>query len=276
MTTRDRETLPADVREIEAPQPAEISGVAALPEGYAVVGDEDPHHGYIWPGGQRFDLPKGLRGPESIAVGRGPDGNLLWLVLDEKRRTVVDRQGGHYKLPKEFDERAGRGAEGLGVRWTEAGWQLAVAWEGGFYDPGHKRLGGQWARPKVALCPWETGIGYAGEPQSLFELDVPQPSPGQRFRASDLTWMEDDLLVLLTATDAAREHTRHTWLQRFDLQGQPRGTPLKLEERWPKYWEDKNWEALDRTWDGAGLVLGHDEKDPRRHCALAVFPYTPV
>ena len=58
------EILPAGVSEVPAPHPLEISGVAAVPGGYAVVGDEDNEHGRIWPGGARFDFAGKLKGPE--------------------------------------------------------------------------------------------------------------------------------------------------------------------------------------------------------------------
>jgi hypothetical protein len=104
-------------------------------------------------------------------------------------------------------------------------------------------------------------------------LDVPEPSAKQRFRLPDLTWAGDHLLVLLASTDKKRRKRKHTWLQRFDLEGRPFGEPLKLEKAWGHYHDDKNWEGLDWTLSGTGLVMAYDEKAPDNHRALVVFPF---
>ena len=261
---------PSGVTEIPAPHPLEISGVAAVPGGYAVVGDEDPKHGRIWPAGLKFKLPGKLKGPESIDVAFAPDGSELWLVLGEKKRKLVDLQGGKYTFGKEFDEVAGRGLEGVTARWQNGSWQVAVCWEGGFFDSKTK-LEGKFTKPRVALLNWTPGKKRTKDPEKVFELDVIQPSRGQRFRAADLTWDAGDLLVLLASTDKKRDKKSHTWLQRFDLDGRRLGDPIKLEELWGSYRADKNWEALDHTLDGKGMVMGYDEKDEKKHRALVVF-----
>lgn len=270
-------SVPEGVREIAAPWPLEISGVAAVPGGYAVVGDEDPKHGRFWPSGGRFALPGKLKGPESIAVGYGPDAAELWLLLGEKKGRIVDGVGGSYTLGKSFAEEDGRGAEGLAVRWHEERWQVAVAWEGGYYDAEGGK-GGIFALPRVALLTWEPGAKPGGKKhrhrlERVFDLQVPLPSQNERFRVPDLIWDGDGILALLVSTDASREVRSHVWIQRFDLDGQPDRAPLKLEERWGAYCAGRNWEALDRTLDGAGLVLGFDEKDPDTRRVLVVFPY---
>ncbi len=268
------ETLPADLFEVEAPWPLEISGVAAIPGGYAVVGDEEPECGRIWPGGVRFALPGNLKGPESIDVGFRPDGEPLWLVLGEKRRRLIDLDGGQYEFDKRFKEKGGRGLEGVAVRWRDEAWQVAVVWEGGFFDWKPKtKLRGDFRKPKVAIFNWEPGEGPVSNRLDVIKLEVPMPSDTQRFRASDLVWDGDSVLVLLTSTDKRRQARDHTWLQRFDLAGQPVGEPFKLEERWGRYSEGKNWEAMDWTLNGDWLVLGYDTKDVQAHRALAVFAY---
>ena len=267
--------LPTGVREVAAPWPLEISGVAAVPGGYLVVGDEDPKYGRIWPGGGRFALPAKLKGPESVAWAAAPSGETLCLVLGEKKRRLVDLQGGSCKLSKDFAEEHGRGCEGLALRWDEtsgAGWQAAVAWEGGFYDWDSPRKG-EVAAPRIALLPWLPGKKQKMTTEAVITLELPQPSAGQRFRVPDLAWDGEGFLVLLASTDRTRKKRAHTWIQRFDLDGKPDGTPLKLEKAWGRYRDGKNWEALDRTFDGTGLVLGHDERDSEKHRALAVFNY---
>ncbi len=84
------ERLPDGVTEVAAPHPLEMSGVAAVQGGFAVVGDEENRHGRIWPCGERFAFPARLRGPESIAVGFGPSGEEIWLVLGEQNRRLID------------------------------------------------------------------------------------------------------------------------------------------------------------------------------------------
>jgi hypothetical protein len=144
---------------------------------------------------------------------------------------------------------------------------VAALWEGGFYNPGAKprkdceRKKGELRRPIVALFTWKPGRG-AASPRELFELAVPDPGDDERFRASDLVWDGDRLLVLLRSTNAADDRFSHTWLQRFDLDGEPVGAPIELEEKWGAYCADKNWEALDWTLDGGKLVMGYDRMGP--------------
>jgi hypothetical protein len=265
------EKLPKGVVEVAAPHPLEISGVAAVPGGYAVVGDEENRHGRIWPSGERFAFPARLRGPESIAVGFGPGGEQLWLVLGEQNRRLIDLDGGSHVLGERFAEDAGRGLEGLAVRWRDGLWQVALSLEGGFYDWKSSRSG-EHAKPRVVLLGWRRGKGCEGTPKVIV-LDVPEPSAKQRFRVPDLAWAGDHLLVLLASTDKKRNKRKHTWLQRFDLEGRPAGEPLKLEKAWGAYHDDKNWEGLDWTLSGARVVMAYDEKDADKHRALVVFRY---
>jgi|GEM_PF-3438118 len=268
-------TPPQGVTEIHAPEPLEISGVAAIPGGYAVVGDDTNDHGRIWPGGARWDINPKVKGPESLDVGFGPDGEEVWFVLGENKRRLSDLSGGTYKFPKAYKEICGRGLEGLAVRKADTGWEVAVLWEGGFYDTRKKKCDppGVFAKPKVAIVFWSPGKGTEG-PVKEFELDVPELGNGERFRAPDLVWHDDELLVLLASEDRGKQHRSHTWLHRFTLDGAAVGEPLKLEEQWGPYREGKNWEALDWTLDGTGLVMGYDAK--RGHRALAVFAFSPL
>jgi hypothetical protein len=263
---------PPGVRVIHAPKPRELSGVAAVPDGYAIVGDGNGKRGRIWPSGTKFALPDGLKGPESIDAAVNPDGEELWLVLGEDRRRLADFSGGAHVFDDDFRETHGRGLEGVAVRWDGADWRVAVLWEGGYFD--YEKGGkGRYARPRVATFAWQKGEGIIAATLNSFELQAEKPSKGQRFRAPDLVWDGDGVLVLLASTDKTRKKRRHTWLQRFDLTGRPDGNPYRLEAAWGEFWEGKNWEALDWTHDGSGLVLGNDAKKKRDEQVLAIFRY---
>ena len=193
-------------------------------------------------------------------------------MLGENGARVFELGGPSDRLPSSFDEVCGRGAEGLAVRWAGDRWQAAVVWEGGFYDtwrPGCDPPA-PFAKPRVAIFEWVPGEGAVGPPRE-FELDVPVLDDGERFRAPDLVWDGDGLLVLITSGNQAGRVFSHSWLQHFTLDGRPVGTPYKLDERWGAYWSGRNWEALDRTLDGTRLVTGFDARKGRR--VLAVFPY---
>jgi hypothetical protein len=259
---------PANLTEIEAPKPLEISGVAAVPGGYAVVGDDTGDHGRIWPGGDTWLIAPPLEGPESLDVGTSPLGETLWLVLDENTRTLADMDGGRYQFPNRFKEVCGRGLEGLALRWN-GGWEVAAVWEGGFYEPDCEAPA-DFARPRVVIFRWQRGQGTQG-PDREFDLDVPRLDDKERFRAPDLTWDGNNLLVLLSSQSKKNKRFSHTWLQAFDIDGKPVGNPFKLEKEWGEYRDKKNWEALDWTIDGSHLVMGFDAKKGRR--VLAVFPY---
>ena len=94
--------VPPGVIEIEAPEPWEISGVAAVPGGYAVVGDETHHEGRTWPDGGYWNILPEVRGPESLDVGFGPDGEEVWFVLGEDNRTLSDNRGTTHQFSIDF------------------------------------------------------------------------------------------------------------------------------------------------------------------------------
>lgn len=268
------EAAPPGVKEIDAPYPLEISGVASVPGGYVVVGDDTVDHGRVWPGGEKWPFPGGkpIRDVESIDVGFAPDGRQLWLVLGEEEARLVDQTGASSSF-SDYKEECGRGLEGVAVRWKEGRWEVAILWEGGFLDPRRcKAKKGEWKNPRAALFYWTLGAG-AAKPHLTFELQVPRPNGKDRFRAPDLVWDGEGLLVLLSSSNLKAKGWSHTWLQKFDLTGQPVSSPTKLQQVWGSYWKGKNWEALDWTLDGKSLVMGYDEKSEKKRRALVVFPW---
>ncbi len=262
---------PAEVTEIKAPDPWEISGVAALPGGFAVVGDKNNEYGRIWPGGVRFKIPVKAKDTESMDVGFGPSGQNLWLFLSEDNRVLVDLSGGEYKFSETYQEICGRGLEGLAVRWHESKWQVAVVWEGGEYKKKCKEFPDRQAlKPRVAILSWKKGSGII-KLEKEFLLDVPNPIDGENFLATDLVWHGDKLMVLLRSLNERSKNYKHTWLQDYTLEGKRTGTPVKLLERWGDYAKNKNFEALDWSTDGKKLVLGYDANKGKR--VLITFPF---
>lgn len=270
--------VPPGVREIEAPLPLEISGVAAIPGGYVVVGDSTDDHARIWPEGGQWWYPDFVPDAEGVDVGFSPDEDTLWIVLSEDQARVLDDKGAGFTLPAAYREVCGRGLEGLAVRWNAEEYEVAVAWEGGFYAPPGadtdcEAKRGQWRNPRVALIDWTPAEG-AISIKKEFELQVPQPSVEERFRAAALVWEGEALLVLLRSQNADDNRFLYHWLQRFDLEGKPAGEPVKLEELWGDYAQGKNWEALDWTVDATGLVMGFDAASGRQFLVVFPWPYS--
>lgn len=271
------ETKPPEIMEIPAPEPDEISGAAAIPDGYAVVGNTTRDHGRIWPGGATWWIDPPLGDPESLDVEFGPDGKLHWFILDEDQRRLVDLDGGSFVLPEDYAEVCSRGLEGLAVRLAEDGtWDIAVLYEGGFYRP-HCPEPKSFAIPRVVILKWAFDTGVITVVKE-FDLKVDRPAQDLRFRAPDLVWDGDGLLVLLASLNekGTDRGFAHTWLQRFDLDGHAVGAPTKLEERWNGYREGKNWEALDWTLDGRHLVTGYDRPLGASELVIFPWPYPPA
>ncbi len=273
--------LPPDVYEIPARHLQKISGVAALADGrFAVVGDGIPSHGHIYPGYKRWTLPSQAIEPESVDVGYGVNDEELWLVLSQKNRMILDLQGGAYQLPKRYSVACGRGLKGVAVRYVPSYWEVAVLWYGGWpngEDDECKKF--SFLKPKVAILHWISGKG-AIEIKKELELNVETPETNHRFKAPDLVWSKNGILVLLGSTKRNGVENKYTWLQEFDLMGNIfKGTPtLKLEEQWGDYRDGggvrkygKNWEALDWTLDEKNLVMGFDTWE--NPMPLVVFPY---
>ena len=256
--------LPPGVREIEAPEPREISGVAWLGPGILVVGDDDAKSAWSWPGGDRLPLPEGLDDTESLDVLTLADGSTLRLFLGEQHAVLADDRGGRTSLPASFAETCGRGAEALTARLDGDRIRVVAGVEGGFFttpcaEPEAARL------PRLAFFDWTPGSG-AGTLREV-ALPVPEPGDGSRFRLTDLAWRGEELWALLaSARPGAKKPYEHTWLQRLDADGQPLGEPRKLEELWGSYRQDRNWEGLDASPEG--WVLGFDAKKGRQFLVL--------
>lgn len=278
--------LPGGAHKVIVTWPHEVSGVAVIDGGYLVVGDENPKHYYTWPQGTAHEVWSADKSRvcdgEAIDVGYGPDGRQIHLLLGEDFHTVYIRGSSPIRLPEAFSEQCKRGVEGLSVRWSNGGWDLAVMWEGGIPDKKHspnERKSKKCKPVRKVNCPLDleprdalvalyrlsadlTSVTHGKtitlETSRLLEIEEPE----EVFRATDLTWYGDQLLVLLGSMPLpgvkGAVH-RRTWIQGFGLDGSLNETmQLRLEDLWKNYRKGKNWEAMDTTLDGRRLVLGYD------------------
>lgn len=287
--------IPDGVTEHTVGWPKEISGVAAVDEGFLVVGNGTSKHYYSWLDGRPHrmwsDDRKRVCDAESIDVGYGPNGEELYVMLGEDFHTVYVRGAPSFSLPKEFEEKCGRGAEGMSVRWSDDGWDLLVLSEGGYYGKKHHTMdkNSNYCKPVMReLCANTENVHppmvvryrlsadgtthiQEGEPFTLETAGLlERDDPDEAFRATDIAWYGDSFIVLLGSTPPANKRIddsfRHTWIKGFDFNGDPtEGMTIKLESEsvWGSYrrgdreWP-KNWEALDTTLDGLRLILGYD------------------
>lgn len=290
--------VPDGVSEVRVNDPDEVSGVAVVPEGYLVVGDGEPRYFYEVTKNAKTEISFGntkgnICDPESIDAGFTPSGERKLFVLGEDAKTVFVQGGRSIPLPAEFFERCNRGAEGLSVRWRDNGWDLVVISEGGIPQKKHVPNEDKTENCKKierVSCPIENAIynpvmaryrlssdGKSARLVNLVTLHtadlLKDQDPSQGFRASDITWYQNNLLVLLGSTPVSRRKKdgyKHTWLKLFTPNGVPiANKTMKLEDQWGEYRDDKNWEALDVKKDGERLVMGYDDK--KKPSALVVF-----
>lgn len=280
---------PEGVNEVTVHCPNEVSGVAAAESGFVVVGDGEPRYVFEFPTNNKRQIAFGNKAgnicdPEAIDVGYKPDGTAVVFILGEDSKTIFVEDGTPIVLPPEFYERCNRGAEGLSVKWSDGGWNLVALSEGGIPNKKHvpnqaKKLNCK--KVKAAKCPLEKAIynpvlayyrvsqdGKIAELKAMSILRtshlLAEVAPSQAFRATDVTWFEEGLLVLLGSgpiSRKAKDGFRHTWIKGFKLDGTPiDNMTIKLEELWGDYREGKNWEGLDTTLDGRNLILSYDSE----------------
>ena len=264
----------------------EVSGVAFLRGALAVVGNEEEENFCLLPygNGQRADClsfkdvldKKKIKDAEAIdVVYRGTaDREGTWFVLSEDDATI--HVSGAYKkirLPRSpFSDqgRCNKGGEGLTVRVRDGGYDIVALSEGGF------GCGDRYETPQLLQCRlvFDSNDAQCGDPVPL-EVGALEgvPDDEEKFRAPDIAWYGNDLLVLLGSEprkiDRKKTSYKRTWLQLFDQTGKPvPNRRMELESVWGVSYQrqsrtkSKNWEALDVSRDGGMAVLGYDLDGP--------------
>jgi hypothetical protein len=250
-------------KEIVVSYPDEISGLSFMGDEIAVVGDSSPGYFARWPSGAKIIFPFKLSDVESIDTVIDESGHQYYWVIDEDTGRLIDSTGAHYQFKAAFSEVCQRGIEGVTVKKEAGYWRVAVVWEGGYYSAKRNCVVKN-NTPMIAVLKWEYGKGIIGEPEYV-PLNVPAIKIGESFRVPDIAWYEDGWLVLLSSTGVAgRPRDRHTWIAKFDAEGEHVRTLIKMENDFPKIWKDQKWEAID--WDEITkrLVLGYDSRKPNK------------
>lgn len=280
---------------------SECSGIVRQNMNLIIVGDESPGTAYI------YKLPDDLRprtGPllhqfsidsdvhrevggalaidlESVEVL--PNGKIV--AISERLHALVGDSRILVEYPDLMGEIGGKGLEGLAISLSG---KVAALWEGGYFEPNKlpPAAGCSWTCPmKPLLCihelPSGTGVIRPNN-ADVVALNVPSPPDlTQSFRAPDLVWAsEDELIVLLSSTDAANKEFRFKWLQRFTSKGHPIGQPLNLCAKGylPQGLRNgrySNFEGLAWFEEGESLVLINDHDDPTRPATAVVLDITP-
>ncbi len=250
------------------------------------------------------------------AIGLTGDGEVI--VLSELLHSLIgkkDKNTKQYSIisyyNKSYTEFGNRGLEGMAVKnSSHGGYELAVLWEGGYpigaIIPEEIRecVDGKSLKPRVLI---HSIPGDDTHKPQQFALDTPLPdneSRGQRYRGSAVAWHEyfvgdnrvDCLIVLLQSENCPPEDSderasyEYKILQKFDLEGNPLGYPIDINEhakkamdnldhifyesigiRMAKHmkaaieslrasdWENVNWEGMGWFEKGKSLVLIYDK-----------------
>ena len=261
------------------------------------------------------EMARDLEAIDDLADGR-------MAILSEQCRCLIARENPkspYYSVIAEYDksltEFGHRGLEGLAVKkLVNNTSRIAVLWEGGYpilYDVPLElrgRMDHFALKPVVVVHDIrDGGIAEDGfNPLYHFLLNVPRPDGieplAQRFRATALVWHqlddgEEGFIVLLSSENAPPENSgipveyKIKILLRFDLQGNPVGKPLSINEmgreafkkigeevfegQSPQMtqhiknimsllnegnWENINWEGLDWYEEGKSLITIYDKK----------------
>lgn len=266
------------------------------------------------------ELAMDLEGIDNMADGR------IAILSEQLHCLIAEKMPGLHthgviaEYDKTLIEFGNRGLEGLAIKRLSNGTsRIAVLWEGGYpiYKMVPKQLrehvGRLPLKPVIIVHEIERGqvAGIVDKPLHSIMLNVPEPEGepplAQRFRATDLVWYDwpdegkkedskEGFIVLMSSENAPPESTgspteyRVKILQRFSLDGNPRGEPLFINEVCKQYlrdfvinkpafvsheilahikevatlldegnWENINWEGLDWFEEGRSLIAIYDK-----------------
>lgn len=212
------------------------------------------------------------------SIGRLGDGRVV--VLSERLRCLIDRDGIVTQYPENYNEIGNRGLEGVAIRAEGRDSQIALCWEGGYLQPTDVPLELEDRLTGVALDPVVMihKLGANERPGEVtkipaYTVKLDPPSKGYRFRMPDLEWIRTPsggwgLLGLVSAENpqASRgSRFRYHWLVLFKLDyGEktlvPIGEPIDLEELLGEIGKG-NWEGV--CWiDDHRLALCYDSFPP--------------
>ena len=218
-----------------------------------------------------------LEGIDFLADGRV-------ILLSERLHSLVGEEGiiAEYDYP--LGEIGRRGLEGVAVRELPDGSsRIAAVWEGGYprssfaASAARKDISEDPFPPLIFVHDLKRGTRAGRIRMKLgvatAELDVPKPAgvepDAQRFRAPDLVWyrwpQQQDkwgFIVLLSSQNAAaKPEFLYHWLQRFDMEGKPFGSPIDITKYVPARLGGENWEGLGWFVPGKSLVLVHESSE---------------
>lgn len=172
-----------------------------------------------------------------------------------------------------------RGLEGLAVKQgnSKGSSKLAVLWEGGFDMSKRER---PYLTPRIAVSSIAEGKSEVRIKTKPTKLDLTKshkwlekispPEFGEefRFRATDLAWFNNGLIVLMPSTrrstsDKNKERYGPTAIQLFGIDGKPLADPVLLNELLPEELAEQsnyNWEGMCKVGEDSLMVANDSSK----------------
>jgi hypothetical protein len=227
-----------------------------------------------------------LEGVDVLADGRV-------VAVSESLSALVSEKESVAQYGGPFSELAGIGIEGIAVRHLEGEVsRVAVVWEGGYpeHDKVPFQLRGMISKAALKpvmlihdIRPNEICGKIRMNEMNQIELKVPVPKGeeplAQRYRVPDLVWHkwkhqgieEWGFIALLSSRNLAQtQEYLYDELLRFNIQGEPVGKVIDLNELLPKELHGLNWEGLGWYEEGKSVVLIYDNSRDQKPFAYVV------
>jgi len=208
------------------------------------------------------------------------DGRIV--ALSERLRSLVSIGGIIAEYPEPLSEIGNLGLEGLAIRHIEKDVsRIAILWEGGYPEyedlPLQLRttVGRKSVKPEIWIHDIKKGERNLRLKINSFsktiKLNAPEPEgdepQAQRFRAPDLVWHKINrngdwgFIVLLNSGNSSESNRQFLYarLQKFNIEGDPVGTPLDLYSIIPGDLKKANWEGLGWYEEGKKVIIIHDK-----------------